>query len=182
MCTTNAISAVIEELQYTLGEGPCIDAYRLNVPVIEPDLADPVLERWTEFARSAVDAGARAVFGFPASIGKVHVGALNLYRDEPGPLTAEQHADAVLMAQVAARSIIGMQADAAPGALAPGLEMGGNFRFIVHQAAGMVAAQLDVPVTEALLRLRGHAFSAGRLLSDVADDVVARRLRFPTDE
>ena len=116
------------------------------------------------------------------SIGDVHVGALNLYRDRPGPLTDDQHADAVVMAGVAARSIIGMQADAAPGALAPGLEASGNFRFVVHQAAGMVAAQLDVPVAEALLRLRARAFSSGRPVSDVAADVVARRLRFDPDD
>ena len=183
ICTTNAVSALIEELQYTLGEGPCIDAHRLHTPIIEPDLAHPEAPRWTEFARSAVDAGARAVFGFPIAIGDVHVGALNLYRDRPGPLSDDQHADAVTMAGVAARSIIGMQADAVPGTLAPGLEAAGNFRFIVHQAAGMVAAQLEIPVAEALLRLRAHAFSTERLVSDVADDVVARRLRFePTDD
>jgi hypothetical protein len=46
-----------------------------------------------------------------------------------------------------------------------------------------VAAQLEIPVAEALLRLRARAFSSGRLLSDVADDVVARRLRFtPTGD
>ena len=178
VCTTDAVSTLIEELQYTLGEGPCIDAHRQHTPVAEPDLADPATMRWTAFARSAVDAGARAVFGFPVSIGDVHVGALNLYRDRPGPLTDEQHADALVMADVAARAIITMQADAAPGALAPELESGGNFRFVVHQAAGMVAVQLGVPVDDALLRLRAHAFSSGRTVSDVAADVVARRLRF----
>ena len=178
VCTTNDVSALIEELQYTLGEGPCIDAHRLHAPVIEPDLADPESPRWTEFARSAVDAGARAVFGFPVAVGAVHIGALNLYRDRPGPLTDDQHADALVMGLVAARSIMSMQADADPGALAPGLEATGNFRFVVHQAAGMIAVQLAVPVPEALLRLRAHAFSTGRLVSDVAADVVARRLRF----
>lgn len=183
VCTTDDVSALIEELQYTLGEGPCIDAHRLQAPVIEPDLAHPQLSRWTEFSRSAVDAGARAVFGFPVGVDGVHVGALNLYRDRPGPLTDEQHADAVVVAGVAARAILGMQADAAPGVLAPGIEAAGNFRFVVHQAAGMVAAQLEIPVAEALLRLRARAFSTGRLVSDVAEDVVARRLRFAsTDE
>ena len=182
VCTTNEVSALIEELQYTLGEGPCIDAHRLRVAVIEPDLADPSMARWAEFSRSAVEAGVRAVFGFPMSIGDVHVGALNLYRDQPGPLTEDQHADAVVLAGVAARSVIGMQADAGPGDLAPGFEASGNFRFVVHQAAGMVAAQLEIPVAEALVRLRARAFSSGRLVSDVAADVVARRLRFSHDD
>ena len=97
-------------------------------------------------------------------------------------MNADQHADAVVAARVAARSIISMQADAAPGALAARLEVSGNFRFVVHQAAGRVAAQLQIPVAEALLRLRARAYSTGRPVSDVADDVVARRLRFTPDD
>jgi GAF domain-containing protein len=178
VCTTNAVSTLIEELQYTLGEGPCIDAHRQHAPIVEPDLAHPAFVRWSEFARSAVDAGARAVFGFPVSIGDIHLGALNLYRDRPGPLTDDQHADALVVADVAARAVLTMQAGAVPGALGIELESGGNFRFVVHQAAGMVAVQLDIPIDSALLRLRAYAFSSSRNVSDVAADVVARRLRF----
>jgi hypothetical protein len=180
VCTTNEVSTLIEELQYTLGEGPCIDAHRHHAPVIEPDLAHPATLRWAEFSRSAVEAGARAVFGFPVSVGDVHLGALNLYRDRPGPLSADQHADALVVAGVAARAIITMQAHAVPGALGPALEAGGNFRFVVHQAAGRVAVQLGVPVDEALIRLRAYAFAGGRTVSDVAVDVAEGRLRFDT--
>jgi hypothetical protein len=42
----------------------------------------------------------------------------------------------------------------------------------------MVSVQLGVPIAEALIRLRARAFSTGRSVSDVADDVVARRFRF----
>ncbi len=71
-----------------------------------------------------------------------------------------------------------MQADAPPGTLAAEIEAGVNFQFVVHQAAGMVSIQLDVGVGEALVRLRGHAFRTGRLIADVAKDVVDRQLRF----
>jgi hypothetical protein len=178
VCTTNAVSTLIEELQYTLGEGPCIDAHRGHVFVAEPDLADPATVRWLEFTQAAVAAGARAVFGFPVSVGDVHLGALNLYRDRPGPLTHEQHADAFVVAGLAARAVIRMQADAPRGALGRRLEEAGNFRFVVHQASGMVAVQLGISVNDALVRLRAHAFSVDRTVSDVARDVVERRLRF----
>jgi GAF domain-containing protein len=178
VCTTNDVSALIEELQYTLGEGPCVDAHRQRTPVAEPDLANPVEVRWSAFAGPAVDAGALAVFGFPVTVGDVRLGALNLYRDRPGPLTADQRADALVVAEVAARSILNMQADAVPGTIGVDLEAGANFRFVVHQAAGMVAVQLGVLVQDALVRLRAHAFSSGRLVVDVATDVVDRRLRF----
>ena len=178
VCTTNDVSVVIEELQYTLGEGPCVDAHRHHRPVAEPDLADPAVVRWAAFARSAVEAGARAVFGFPMGIGTVRLGALNLYRDRPGALTDNQHADALVVSDVAARAIMMMQADAVPGALGADLEAGGNFRFVVHQAAGMVAVQLGVPVADALVHLRARAFSTDRPVAEVAADVTNRRLRF----
>lgn len=178
VCTTNEVSAVIEQLQYELGEGPCVDAHNLDMPVIEPDLVDPATPRWLAFSGPAIEAGVRAVFGFPLQVGAVRLGALNLYCDQPGPLTAEQHADALVMADIAAQAVLVMQAKAPLGMLAAELEVGADFQYVVHQAAGMVAAQLDVTVGNALIRLRAHAFGNDRALADVAQDVVARTLRF----
>lgn len=178
VCSSNPVSALIEELQYTLGEGPCVDAYDQDRPVSEPDLSDPDVLRWSAFAPPAVEAGARAVFGFPLQVGTVRLGALNLYRDRTGPLTNNQYADALVMAGVAARAVLEMQAMAPPGRLGPSFELGADLRLVVHQAAGMVSVQLGVSLAEALVRLRAHAFAEERLLAAVAEDVVARRLRF----
>ena len=178
LCSTNQVSALIEELQYTLGEGPCVDAYHVDRPVLEPDLAHPETPRWVAFTPPAVEAGARAVFGFPLQVGVVRLGALNLYRDQPGALSDDQYADALVLAGVAARAVLAMQAQAPPGALAPELEVDANFRFVVHQASGMVADQLGVAVGEALARLRAYAYANNRLVTEVAEDVVGRRLRF----
>jgi hypothetical protein len=178
LCTTDDVSALIERLQYDLGEGPCVDAYQLGRPVLEPDLADPVIPRWLAFTGPAVAAGARAVFGFPLEVGAVRLGALNLYLDHPGPLGGEQHADALVMSDVAAEAVLLLQADAPPGLIAAELEAGADFQYVVHQAAGMVSVQLGVTVGQALVRLRGYAFGNDRPLADVARDVVARTLRF----
>jgi AmiR/NasT family two-component response regulator len=51
----------------------------------------------------------------------------------------------------------------------------------VHRAAGMVMAQAGVTIEDALVRLRAYAFSSGRSLTEVASDVVERRLRFDPD-
>jgi hypothetical protein len=178
LCSSNEVSSLIEDLQYTLGEGPCVDAYTSDAPVLEPDLASPRAPRWLAFTPPAVAAGARAVFGFPMRVGAVRLGALNLYLDLPGGLSDDQHADALVMAGVAAQAILAIQAQAPPGALAAELEAGSNLHLVVHQAAGMIAAQLDVSIAEALIRLRGHAFAIDRSLAEVAGDVVARTLRF----
>jgi hypothetical protein len=178
VCSTDKTSAAIEQLQYDLGEGPCVDAFNQDRPVLEPDLSDPATPRWLAFAGPALEAGARAVFGFPLQLGAVRLGALNLYSDHPGPLTSEQHADALVMADVAAQALLVMQANAPPGQLAAELEASADFQYVVHQASGMVAAQLEVSVGQALIRLRAHAFGNNRPLTEVAQDVVARRLRF----
>jgi hypothetical protein len=125
----------------------------------------------------APQAGARAVFGFPLRVGTVRLGALNLHRDRPGPLSGDQHADALVVASVAARWVLETQAGAPPDTVAEELERGADFHFVVHNAAGMVSVQEQVSVTEALIRMRAFAFSHDRLLAEVARDIVARRLR-----
>jgi hypothetical protein len=177
LCTTDEVSQLIEELQYTLGEGPCVDAYQQDKVVAEPDLADPVTRRWPAFTPPALQAGVRAIFGFPLRVGTVHLGALNLYRDLPGPLTGDQHADALVVADVAARWVLEAQAGAPVDMVAEELEVSADFHFAVHNAAGMVSVQEGISVTEALIRLRAFAFSSDRLLADVAQDVISRRLR-----
>jgi len=178
LCSTNEVSAFIEESQFALGEGPCVDAYHFDLPVLEPDLANPTTSRWMAFTGPILDVGVRAIFGFPLRMGGVRLGALNLYRDRPGALTADQHADALGMADIATRAVLVMQSNAPLGQIADELSAGADFEYVVHQASGMVAAQLGVSVGQALIRLRGYAFGNARPLRAVAKDVVARRLRF----
>jgi GAF domain-containing protein len=180
VCTTDQVSKLIEDLQFMLGEGPCVDAFNLDRPVLEPHLIQPVVPRWMAFSVPAIAAGVRAVFGFPLQVGAVRLGALNLYRAQPGPLSDDQHADALVMADVSAAAVLMMQANAPPGKLAIELESGSDFRYVVHQASGMVAAQLDVSIAQAMIRLRGYSFGNDRPLIEVAQDVVARRLRLDT--
>jgi hypothetical protein len=182
LCTTDPTSALIEQVQYTLGEGPCVDAHRQGRPVVEADLAGAGPTRWAAFAEPVVAAGVGAVFGFPLRIGAVRLGALNLYRDRPGDLTDDQHADALVLADVAAEMILLLQARAPAGTLADELARSADLHAVVHQAAGMVAVQLGINVADALVRLRAHAFAYDRPLREVADDVVARRLRFDTPD
>jgi hypothetical protein len=82
------------------------------------------------------------------------------------------------MADVVAQAVLALQADAPPGKLAVALEVDADFQYVVHQASGMVAAQLDVDVGQALIRLKAYAFGNGRPLAQAAENVVARKLRF----
>ena len=174
--SSDATMGVVEELQFTLGEGPCLDSHHLGQPVFEPDLANPVTPRWPSFTPPAIAAGVQAIFGFPLQIGAIRLGALDIYLDRPSDLSEVQLADALVMADVVTHEILELQAGAPPDALASELDTVDNLRAAVHQASGMLSVQLDIPILDALIRLRAYAYAQKRLVNDVAADVVARRL------
>ena len=176
--TSTADMAVLHELERTLGEGPCVDAFVRGEPTAEPDLENPVVGRWMAFAAAALRTEARAAFGYPLQVGGACVGALNLYATRPGLLSSDQHADALVVAAVTTHLALSTVAHgSADDVLADLLDFGTN-QVEIHQATGMVAVQLSCRLPDALARLRAHAFAEDRTLSSVAADVVARRLRF----
>jgi hypothetical protein len=136
ICATDEIATRLDELQFSLAEGPCLDAH-------------------------------------------------SLYRRAHGPLSREEVTMALRAADAATWAVLnpGARERPTPPEMLEEIIGGGLSRAEVHQATGMVAVQLDVPVTTALARLRAHAFAEDRPLIDVARDVVARRLTFdPGDD
>ena len=172
------VAGTVEDLQFTLGEGPGIDAHSLGRPVLGPRLDDPDRSPWPAFAAAAVSAGVLAAFGFPLRVGAIRLGSLDLYNGGPGDLEAMQLADAVAMADVVTSAVITVQESASAGSLADEMDNPGDLRAVVHQASGMISRQLDLSIHSALLRLRAYAYSEGRSINDVAQDVVTRQLRF----
>lgn len=177
LCASDLTAARLEDLQHTLGQGPCIEAHERGRPVFEPHLSADRRSPWATFVSGAIDAGAAAVFSYPLRLGGARLGALTLYQREAGDLSADQHADARVMASVVTNAILSIQARSAPGVLSPELDILVSDRAELHQAAGMVSVDLGVDVREALVRLRAHAYAAERPLLEVAADVVAGRLR-----
>ena len=158
MCSSNEVSALlIEELQYTLGEGPCVDAYQQDRPVLEPDLAAPAVPRWVAFAAPPSPPGRGRCSGSPRQVGAVRLGALNFYRDQPGPLSADQHADALVTWPASRTAVLGHASRRSPGALAAELEAG--FRTSISSCTRPRAwspHSSTSPSTEALIRLRSR--------------------------
>jgi hypothetical protein len=154
-----------------------LDAGRLGIAVHEPDLAASGPTRWPMFTGLALADGVAAIFAVPLRVGAVNIGTMLLYRDQPGPLSAPQLADALGVANLVTHTVLALQADAPPGALAPALA-DIPLRRVVHQATGMIAAQIGVSVADALVRLRSHAYAQDRPIDEIAAQVVARTLRF----
>jgi hypothetical protein len=184
MHSTDVVAGNLEELQLTLGQGPCVDTFTHGGPVLAVDLNTPeFLARWPAFTPAALGSGARAVFAFPLQVGAIRLGALDLYRNRPGGLSPHELADALTFAETVGMLLLdgaaGMQPDTAE--LTWQRDDPTAHEAQVHQATGMIIAQLGVPAETAFARLRAYAYAHDRALGDVARDVVQRRLRFDPD-
>jgi GAF domain-containing protein len=167
----------LEELQYTVGEGPGVEAFTTGGPVLASDMrADE--HRWPGFGDEASSSGAGAVFAFPLQAGAIKLGTLDLYRRAPGGLSSEGLADAVALADLAVTALL---SDARTGddpvALWARHDVPGFYED-VNVATGMLATQLRISLEDAMLRLRAHAFSHHLPLTEVARAVLNRQLRF----
>ncbi len=168
---------VVEDLQHTLGEGPGVDASNSGASVLVADLGDardPAVRRWPTFATQAVDTGVLAAFAFPLLLGTSRIGAMSLYRSSPGELSSGQLTQGLTTADSVAMTLVG-KGDGLP----PPDEMD---PMRVHRAAGMAMVQLDVPIHQALLRMRAIAFTEGTSVDDLADAILQRRRRLSQED
>jgi hypothetical protein len=179
LCVTGPLSRRVEELQLTIGEGPTLEALTGNRAILVDDLTAPEYQgRWPLFAPHAVATGARAIFVLPLRIGAIRGGALALYRDHPGRLPTEDLAEAWVLSEMALGLLLTEQRWSDPQAGYPTSDARFETPPEVHQATGMISVQLGISVAEAFIRLRARAFADDRSLSELAADVVARRVRF----
>jgi ANTAR domain len=155
--------------------------------VLASDLgAAEAVRRWPVFAPAARQAGASAIFVFPLRVGAIRAGIMGLYRDRAGPLSGSRLGDALIFADAATVLLLESQ-DQAAGVAAAGsgphgqpADLAGH-RAEIDQATGMLTEQLGVGIAEAFIRLRGYAYAHDRRLSDLARDIVARRVRLRPD-
>ena len=175
-----------DELQFLLGEGPCLDSVARRAPVVVVDLADPVDQRWPVYGPAMLDLHVHGVYAMPVVVAGEYIGALDLFRNRPGSLVGEEFSGAFVAAELAGLPLLDLlDADMAAAVGDPDsnawAELNALSRAEVSQATGMLVAQLEVEPAEALVRLRAHAYSTGRSATEVARDIVDRRLRLDAD-
>lgn len=172
------MAARVEDLQFTLGEGPCFDATSSGTPILIADVEDrreALGNRWPGFLAELADMEVRAIFGLPLRIGTIRLGAMDLYRHQPGPLSRSELSNALRTADAATRALLDLGAG---GPATDDEAAGSSYRFAVHQAAGMVKVQVGGTIQQALAQLRATAYSEQRPIDEVAVDVVERKRRF----
>jgi GAF domain-containing protein len=178
---TDGPAATMEELQFTLGEGPCVESSSAGRPVLQPDLAHTGPARWPAFTAGAQEAGIRAIFAFPLRVGGIRLGVLDLYRDEVGDLTQDQLRDALSFADAATAVLLHLQAERSQEGGEPGSIPVLEDRAEVHQATGMISVQADISMAEALVRLRARAYAESRPILALSQDVLSRAIEFSVD-
>jgi hypothetical protein len=179
---SDAAARLLDSLQFTAGEGPCLEAAHTMTPVLVPDLHAQDEPRWPAFKDAAERAGVRAVFAVPIRVGKIGLGALDLFRSVAGPLSTAQLSDALMVADAAAQILLDLVDESSTltgrgDPLAQWAQVASLSRVEVYRATGMIMAQLDLSPAAALVRLRAYAFANELTASEVAQLVTSRSLR-----
>jgi hypothetical protein len=181
VAASDVLTRRLGELQFALGEGPCVDAFVDSRPVLVPDLGERRAGRWPGYAAAAAALGVRAVFSFPLQVGAARLGAMDVYRREAGAMSEVALSLALAFADVTVENLLDARAGSAGAAAGERLDDVLEANYVIYQAQGMTMVDLGVPLADALARLRAHAFAEGRPLAEVARDVVAGRLRLERD-
>jgi hypothetical protein len=172
-------AARIDELQFDLGEGPCWDAVALARPVLEPDIRSQPHRVWPAFSEAIRSENVGALFAFPLLFGPLRLGAVDLYATSPRELTDRDVGTTETLAREVGRIVL-LRALRLADDERPAQESGAFSRRVIHQATGMVIAQLNVSAEDAQLLIRANAFAEGRPMLDIATEIVERRVSFAT--
>lgn len=169
----------VEELEFSLGEGPGTDAFRGSRPVLTPDLGQ-ALGRWPGYAPAAYAVGVRSTFAFPMLVGAARFGVLHLHGAQVRHLTGPDVTTGLVLTELATEAVLDDLAPTRASIDAP-LLGATDGRDEIYQAQGMVMVELGVSLSTALALLRAHAFATGQDLADLAADIVAGRARLQPD-
>lgn len=176
ICASDAVAAELDETQLDSGVGPCWRARATAAPVLLPDLHRDASAAWPLFLGTATQHSVSSVYAFPMVVGLVEVGVVDLYATRAHALSVAQVDEAALLANSVGRRILRSALDS----LDDDVAANASPRRFVHQATGMVVAQLRVAPDDALLIIRAHAFASGRPVREVAEAIISRDIDFST--
>ena len=162
---------LLELFQIQNDEGPCLDSYRTGAVVFDASLdADSA---WPRFAEESVRSGYPSVCAVPLRLKNLTLGCLNLFMSEPIALTGAEMLLSRALADVASIAIVQDQATREAAIREGHLQHALTSRISIEQAKGMIAERAGVDMDDAFNKLRSFARSSNRLLTEVAESIVA---------
>ncbi|HEY5250055.1 MAG TPA: GAF and ANTAR domain-containing protein [Acidimicrobiales bacterium] len=163
---------VVELFELQAEEGPCLDAYRSGIALVNLDLSK-VHDRWPNFTPVALDAGFKSVHALPMRLRGVIIGALNLFRADDGDMEEMDVTAAQALADVATIAILHHRAASEAQMVNEQLTLALNSRIVIEQAKGILSERVGVDMDHAFARLRKYARDHNLRLVDVAYGVVS---------
>lgn len=177
VAATSEVTHLIELLQIQNEQGPCLDAFRSGHLVESGPLAGPeAQQRWPELTEAASDAGFGTITALPMRLRDRILGALNLFRVAPEPLSSDDLAVARAFANIATISILQARATGDAREIIEQLQRALDTRVVIEQAKGYIAQFSQLTMDQAFNRIRSYARGNHLLLRDVASDIVVREL------
>ncbi|HLK01323.1 MAG TPA: GAF and ANTAR domain-containing protein [Streptosporangiaceae bacterium] len=162
---------LLELFQLQNDQGPCLDCFRSGRPVTADDLTGPC-QRWPRFAEAAARSGFRTVEALPMRLRDQVIGALNLFRAEPGPIDPADLRIGQALADVATIGLLHERNVRRREAVAEQLQAALNSRVVIEQAKGKLAERLSIDMDRAFNMLRDYARNTNQHLTDVARTLV----------
>jgi hypothetical protein len=175
--SSDSVAAFLDDLQFTLGEGPTLDTYRSGI-LTQIDEISSNSARWPMFVSRVALSDVHAFYLFPLAIDGVCVGVVATYRAAAGFLSTAEVDHGKWLSSVVARPAMKLAIQFAQDDSGPGQA---DTRREVYQAVGMVLAQLGTTASVAQARIRAQAFASSRTIQAVAHDVIARKISFERD-
>ena len=173
LASTGEETRLLDLLQIQSDAGPCLEAYRTGQQVLVGELrTEP--DRWPEFAARATAEGFGAVYAIPLRLRSERIGALNLFRSQPGMLTEPDLLVAQAMADVATIGILHQRVLTRGALVNSQLQTALNSRIVIEQAKGVLAEREGLDMDRAFIHLRTLARNTNRHLSVTARDVIER--------
>lgn len=173
-------SRALEQVGFALGEGPAREAFLYGRPVLVPDL-DQAFSRWPGWAPEAAKIGVGAAYAFPVQLGAVRFGVLTAHAEKPRDLNTPEVRRCLVLAEIATDLLLTSSTNGSQSRPDPALQQALHLRSEIYQAQGMVMVALEVSLAEALTRMRAHAYSTGRDLTEVALAIIGGSLVLPQD-
>ncbi|WP_412163848.1 GAF and ANTAR domain-containing protein [Curtobacterium flaccumfaciens pv. flaccumfaciens] len=175
---TDEVATRIDEIQLDLSEGPCWTALATDAPVLETDLVQRPNAAWPAFNDAVRSEPVGAVFAFPVAFGPFPLGAIDVYVPEPATIEDDTVRQAMTLASAVSRRVLRRALRSIADEDDALLDRSPSSRRVVHQATGVVLAQLDISPEDAYLLLQGHAFARRTTMRRVAEEILDGTVRF----
>ncbi len=173
LVSTDDVAAHLDERQIVIGQGPIFSVMETGTPTVVADTEDALAQnRWPAFGPVLADAGIRSLLSFPLASGGAHVGAITSYRLTPFFPDPETYTNGLVLAALATEIVLHIEAGLATGVPDGDTERTMSDNAVIQQAVGITAEQLGIPIVDAAIRLRAHAFATDQPLTVLARRVV----------